>query len=77
MKKSITKLSLLRVGSLWTIAILGIFSAPKNDLPLLSWCGMLIASKIVGLGAGYAAYRLTKRWDKMGTIPELTNEIKD
>lgn len=77
MKKALLNYRYYVLGLLGTIAILGIFSEPMNDLPLLSWCGMLIASKIVGFGAGYAAYRLTKRWDKMGTIPELTNEIKD
>lgn len=59
------------------VATIGIFSVPKDGLPLLSWLWVLISTKVIGLGAFYLFYVLAKRWEKRGTIPELTQFTKE
>lgn len=58
-----------------SIAILGIFSVPIEDQPLANWIYCLLSSKIIGVGAGWVAAKLYKRWDAKGRIPELTDII--
>lgn len=58
-------------------AMLGVFAVPAEDLPFANWLYTLVSSKVIGFGAGYAAYRLTKHWEKQGTIPELTENINN
>ena len=60
-----------------TATIIGVFSAPSEDLPLLTWLWALVSSKAVGFGAGYLFYYLTDRGEKRGSIPELTQFIKE
>ena len=48
------------------IAIIGIFSTPETTAGMAGWAVAFIASKAVGLAAGYAAYRLLVRWEKRG-----------
>lgn len=59
------------------VAMIGTFAVPQDELPLLSWLWVLISTKAVGFAAWYVWYRLLKRWEKRGTIPELTEFAKD
>ena len=62
---------------LMSIAILGIFSVPIEDQPLANWIYCLLSSKIIGVGAGWIAAKLYKRWEAKGSIPELSNSINN
>lgn len=62
---------------LMMIAILGIFAVPIDDQPLANWIYCLVSSKVIGLGAGWIAAKLTKRWEAKGSIPELSNSINN
>lgn len=57
------------------IAMFGIFGVPVDDLPFMQWLYTLVSSKIIGFGAGYIIVKLTKRWERLGTIPELIDAI--
>ncbi|TGY07108.1 hypothetical protein [Bacteroides acidifaciens] len=59
------------------VATIGTFSVPEDGLPLLSWLWVLISTKVIGLGAFYLFYVLVERWEKRGTIPELTQFTKE
>lgn len=48
---------LLAIGM---VAFVGIFSCPLDDSP--TWFSDFIISKAVGFGAGWAMYRLGKKW---------------
>lgn len=60
-----------------TVAIIGIFAVPNDDLPLNNWIYTLVSSKAIGFAAGYIAARLIKRWERLGTIPELINTVNN
>lgn len=62
---------------LMSIAMLGIFSVPIEDQPLANWIYCLLSSKIIGVGAGWIAAKLYKRWEAKGRIPELTDSINN
>lgn len=59
------------------VVMLGIFAVPAEDLPFANWLYVLVSSKVIGFGAGYAAYRLIKHWEKQRAIPELTEHINN
>lgn len=59
------------------VAMTGIFAVPADELPPSNWFYTLISSKAIGFSAGYAIARLTKRWERLGTIPELINAINN
>lgn len=71
MKKILSNYRYYVLVVLATIAILGIFAVPVDDLPFAQWCYTLISSKVIGFGAGYIIAKLIKRWEAKGTIPEL------
>lgn len=77
MKKTLTNYRYYVLFVLVTIAILGIFSVPVDDLPLAQWYYTLISSKVIGFGAGYIIAKLIKRWEKLGTIPELMDAVNN
>ena len=57
--------------------MLGIFAVPAENLPFANWLYTLVFVKVIGFSAYYAAYRLVKRWEKQGTIPELIEYINN
>jgi hypothetical protein len=58
------------------VAFIGICGTPDESLNAFAWVWVLLTSKIIGFGSGYLAYRLFKRWEAQGTIPEMTKLIK-
>ena len=62
---------------LTAVMILGVFSVPIDEQPFISWLYCLISSKLIGLASGCILYKLIQRWDRMGTIPELTDSINN
>lgn len=77
MKQILTNYRYYVLFVLLMVAIVGLFSEPMDDLPFSKWAWAMIVSKAIGLSAGYAAYRLTVYWEKLGVIPELAEEIND
>ena len=59
------------------IAMLGIVAVPVDELPFLSWVYVLVLSKLIAVAASYIFYRLYLRWEKRGTIDELTNFVSN
>lgn len=59
------------------VAILGVFSIPDKELPMLQWLFALLWTKTVGFGAGYAFFRLVFCWTKQDIIPELSKLITE
>ena len=55
--------------------MLGIMAVPADELPITSWVYVLISSKLIAVAAGYVFHRLYLRWEKRGTIAELTDFI--
>ena len=62
---------------LGTIAMLGIMAVPADELPFTSWLYTLVSSKLRAVAAGYIFCRLDLRWEKRGTIDELTNFVSN
>ena len=60
-----------------TIAMLGIVAVPVDELPFLSYVYVLVSSKLIAVAAGYIFYYLYLRWEKRGTIEELTNFVSN
>lgn len=56
------------------IAMIGIFGIPADDNP--AWFSYMILSKVIGVGAGYAMYRLIEHWNKNNLIPELDKQTE-
>ena len=77
MKKILTNYRYYVLFALAVIAILGIFAVPIDRQPLIQWFYVLISSKAIGFGAIYIIAKLTKRWKKKGTIPELMNAVNN
>lgn len=75
MKKILTNYRYYVLFVLAAIAVLGIFSVPVDDLPFMQWLYTLVSSKVIGFGAGYIIAKLIKRWEKLGTIPELMDAV--
>lgn len=59
------------------VAMCGTFAVPVDTLPLSVWTWVLVSTTAAGFAAWYLWYRLLKRWEKRGTIPELTEFAKD
>ena len=72
MKKAFLNWRYYAMMAIGFIVILGVFSTPEEDLPMLKWLFTLLWTKSVGIGAGYLAYRLFVHWDSKGLIPELS-----
>lgn len=72
MKRKIYRYGIL--SALLVIMIAGVFSKPMPELSAASHFAVLIVGKAAGLAAGYAAYRLVKRWQAAGLIKPLDNE---
>lgn len=62
---------------LGTIAMVGIMAVPVDELPFLSWVYVLVSSKLIAVAADYIFHRLYLRWEKRGTIDELTNFVSN
>ncbi len=60
-----------------TIAMLGIMAVPVDELPFLSRVYVLVSSKLIAVAAGYIFHRLYLRWEKRGTIEELTKFVSN
>ena len=59
------------------IVMLGIAAVPVDELPFLSYVYVLVSSKLIAVAAGYIFYHLYLRWEKRGTIDELTNFVSN
>lgn len=57
------------------LAIVGLFSEPSSKGA--QWLVEFAISKVIGIVALYAFYRLAKRWFANGSIPELKNLVKE
>lgn len=77
MKKILANYRYYVLFVLMSIAMLGIFSVPIEDQPQANWIYCILSSKIIGIGAGWIAAKLTKRWEAKGRIPELTDSINN
>lgn len=77
MKKILANYRYYVLTVLAVIAMLGIFSVPVDGLPFEQWLYTLVSSKVIGFGAGYITARLIKRWERLGTIPELMNAVNN
>lgn len=75
MKRILTNYRYYVLFALAVIATLGIFGVPTDGQPLMQWLYVLVSSKVIGFGAICIAAKLTKRWQKLGTIPELMNAV--
>lgn len=75
MKKILSNYRYYVLTALGCIAIFGLFAVPVEMLPFLTWLYVLVSSKVIGIIAGYALYRLTEHWEEQGTIPELTDAL--
>ena len=62
---------------LGTIVMLGIMAVPADELPFTSWFYTLVSSKLIAVAAGYIFRHLYPRWEKRGTIEELTNFVSN
>lgn len=77
MKTILTNYRYYVLFALAVIAILGIFAVPIDGQPLIQQFYVLISSKAIGFGAIHIIAKLTKRWEKKGTIPELMNAVNN
>lgn len=77
MKKIICNYRYWVLLMLGTIAMAGITAVPVDELPFLSWVYVLVSSKLIAVAAGYIFHRLYLRWEKRGTIAELTNFVSN
>lgn len=77
MKKVITNYRYWLLLIIGFVAFIGTFAVPNNDLDLAAFAWVMFSTKAVGFGAFYIMYRLIKRWEKRGTIPELTDFTND
>lgn len=48
-----------------------------KQLPAATFVYIVVSSKVLAVGFGYLYYRLYKRWEAKGTIPELVNSINN
>lgn len=44
------------------VAIVGVFSAPEDSMPMAEWTVTFLTTKAVGVFAAYLAVRLYDRW---------------
>jgi di/tricarboxylate transporter len=44
------------------VAVVGVFSAPDEGMPLAEWTASFLFTKAVGVGAAMLAVRLYDRW---------------
>lgn len=77
MKKIICNYRYLVLMVLGTIAMVGTMAVPADELPITSWVYVLVSSKLIAVAAGYIFRRLYLRWEKRGTIDELTNFVSN
>lgn len=77
MKKTMKNWRYYVLAALAAVTVAGVFAEPTESLGSEAWLGALVASKLVGVAAGYAVYKLAARWAAQGDIPELTNLITE
>ena len=77
MKKIICNYRYLVLMVLGTIAMVGTMAVPADELPITSWVYVLVSSKLIAVAAGYIFHHLYLRWEKRGTIEELTNFVSN
>lgn len=76
-KKVITNYRYWLLFIIASVAIIGTFAVPQDDLPLLTWAWVLFSTKAIGFAAFHIFAVLYKHWEKRGTIPELSQFTKD
>lgn len=59
------------------VCLWGFFGEPDNNEPMGRWLWMIFYSKGIGFGAGFLLFRLVKRWDAKGFIPELSKILEE
>lgn len=63
--------------ALAAVMVVGIFCEPADGLQNAEWLAVMLATKAVGIGAGYALYKLTVHWHRQGAITEFTEMITE
>lgn len=77
MKKILSNYRYYVLAVVFTVAIIGIFSVPNDEMPTTNWLCAFALSKAIGFAAAYLIARLVKRWEKQGTISELTDIVNN
>lgn len=54
-----------------------IFYDVDDTLPRYLWLYCLVTTKLLGIVLAWIVIKLTKRWERMGTVPELSNAKKN
>lgn len=72
MKKALLNWRYYAMTAIGVIMTIGLFSEPSEDLDASHWFAVLLATKAIGIGAGYALFRLVSYWEKRNLIPELS-----
>lgn len=65
------------IGALFTVGFLAIaraFGEPAEPMSIAEWLEQYCCSLSVGGVCFYALFRLIKRWEREGKIPEFTNQ---
>lgn len=77
MKKAFLNWRYYLMMVLGVVTMLGVFSVPNEEMPLIEWAYKLALSKIIGFGAGYAVYRLMRYWENRNLVPELSKLLEE
>ncbi len=77
MKAILTNYRYYLLVVLCAIALVGIMIVPAEKLPTVTWCYVLVSSKIIAFLAVYISARLIKRWETRGSIPELIKAVEN
>lgn len=77
MKKALLNWRYYAMAAIGIITAIGLFSEPSEDLDMSYWFAVLLATKAIGFGAGFALFRLVSYWEKQNLIPELSKLIME
>lgn len=77
MKKIITNWRYPILAAVITIAILGLVAVPGEGVTMKQFALQMLASKVIGLIAGLAAWMLYNYWSSKDEISELTNLVNE
>ena len=77
MKSALTNWRYYAIAAIAAVMMAGLFAEPTDNLSCGDWTIAFVASKMVGIAAGYSLYRMATRWMKQGNTPEISNLIKE
>ena len=73
MKKVLTNWRYYVLAALALVALVLLCADPDTNMPFGPWVYIVVSTKVLSFAAFYAVYKLLRRWEDEGTIPELTN----